>query len=132
MSSVHGVGARASGEPSSERRIGSSARIFSIVVVFVNMILQIAFLSSYPIWSAIIISVLLGIVLAELDVVSVDVGDEGVFELIELALILTLISDGLVVDRELLGRLLDLATKGCADLTATQQAALDAPARSRT
>ncbi len=35
-------------------------------------------------------------------------------------------------DRELLGRLLDLATKGCADLTATQQAALDAPARTRT
>jgi ribonuclease PH len=35
-------------------------------------------------------------------------------------------------DRELLGRLLDLATKGCADLTVTQQAALDAPARSRT
>jgi ribonuclease PH len=35
-------------------------------------------------------------------------------------------------DRELLGRLLDLATKGCADLTAMQQSALDAPARSRT
>ena len=35
-------------------------------------------------------------------------------------------------DRDLLGRLLDLATRGCADLTAKQQAALDAPARSRT
>jgi ribonuclease PH len=35
-------------------------------------------------------------------------------------------------DRELLGRLLDLATKGCADLTALQQSALEAPARSRT
>ena len=33
------------------------ARIFSIVVVFVNMILQIAFLSAYPIWSAIIIAI---------------------------------------------------------------------------
>ena len=33
-----------------------SARVFSIVVVFVNMILQIAFLSAYPIWSAIIIA----------------------------------------------------------------------------
>jgi hypothetical protein len=32
------------------------ARIFSIVVVFVNMLLQIAFLSSYPIWSTIIIA----------------------------------------------------------------------------
>jgi hypothetical protein len=32
------------------------ARIFAIVIVFINMILQIAFLSSYPIWSAIIIA----------------------------------------------------------------------------
>ncbi len=54
--------------------------------------------------SASVLSILLGIVLAELDVVSVDVGDTGVVELIELALILTLISDGLLVDRELLGR----------------------------
>ena len=29
-----------------------------------------------------------------------------------------------LVDREVLGRLLDLATKGCADLTAHQQEAL--------
>jgi ribonuclease PH len=35
-------------------------------------------------------------------------------------------------DRDLLGRLLDLATKGCADLTAAQQAVLEAPARERT
>lgn len=34
-------------------------------------------------------------------------------------------------DRELLGLLLDLATKGCADLTLIQQAALAAPARQR-
>ncbi len=54
--------------------------------------------------SSAVLSVTLGIVLAELDVISVDVGDEGVLELIELALILTLISDGLIVDRELLGR----------------------------
>jgi NhaP-type Na+/H+ or K+/H+ antiporter len=54
--------------------------------------------------SAAVFSVALGIILAELDVVSVDVGDDGVLELILLALILTLISDGLVVDRELLGR----------------------------
>jgi hypothetical protein len=32
------------------------ARVFAIVAVFVNMILQIAFLSAYPIWSAIIIA----------------------------------------------------------------------------
>jgi NhaP-type Na+/H+ or K+/H+ antiporter len=54
--------------------------------------------------SASVLSIVLGIVLAELDVVSVDVGDEGIVELIELALILTLVSDGLLVDRELLGR----------------------------
>ena len=33
-------------------------------------------------------------------------------------------AEGQPFDRELLGRLLDLATKGCADLTAAQQAAL--------
>ncbi len=54
--------------------------------------------------SAAVLSITLGIVLAELDLVSVDVGDQGVVELIELALILTLVSDGLLVDRELLGR----------------------------
>jgi NhaP-type Na+/H+ or K+/H+ antiporter len=54
--------------------------------------------------SVAVLSVSAGIVLALLDVISIDVSDEGVFELIELALILTLISDGLVVDRELLGR----------------------------
>ena len=32
------------------------ARIFAIVAVSVNMLLQIAFLSAYPIWSAIIIA----------------------------------------------------------------------------
>ena len=32
------------------------ARIFAIVVVFINMIVQIAFLAAYPIWSTIIIA----------------------------------------------------------------------------
>ena len=54
--------------------------------------------------SASVMSVTLGVLLAELDLISVDVGDVGVVELVELALILTLISDGLVVERELLGR----------------------------
>ncbi len=49
-----------------------------------------------------VLSVALGIGLALAGVVTVDVSDAGVFELVELALILTLISDGLVVDRELL------------------------------
>ena len=54
--------------------------------------------------SASVLSIVLGIVLAKLDLVTVDVGSEGIVELIELALILTLVSDGLLVDRELLGR----------------------------
>ena len=32
------------------------ARVFAIVVVFVNMLVQIAFLAAYPIWSTIIIA----------------------------------------------------------------------------
>ena len=51
-----------------------------------------------------VLSVTAGIVLAATDVVAIDVSDPGVLELIELALILTLIADGLVVDRELLAR----------------------------
>jgi sodium/hydrogen antiporter len=49
-----------------------------------------------------VLSVTLGIVLALTGVIDVDVNDVGVLELIELALILTLIADGLVVERELL------------------------------
>jgi NhaP-type Na+/H+ or K+/H+ antiporter len=54
--------------------------------------------------SASVLSIALGIALAELDLISIDVSDAGVVELATLALILTLISDGLLVDRELLGR----------------------------
>jgi hypothetical protein len=32
------------------------ARIFALIVVFINMLVQIAFLAAYPIWSAIIIA----------------------------------------------------------------------------
>jgi NhaP-type Na+/H+ or K+/H+ antiporter len=49
-----------------------------------------------------VLSVALGIGLAATDVVSVDAGDQTVIYLIELALILTLFSDGLFVERELL------------------------------
>jgi NhaP-type Na+/H+ or K+/H+ antiporter len=49
-----------------------------------------------------VLSVSLGIVLAETNVVSVDASDPAIVSLIELALILTLFSDGLFVDRELL------------------------------
>jgi NhaP-type Na+/H+ or K+/H+ antiporter len=43
-----------------------------------------------------------GVVLAEFDVLQMSPGDEGLLELIELALVLTLFADGLIVERELL------------------------------
>jgi sodium/hydrogen antiporter len=54
--------------------------------------------------SASVLSVALGIGLAATGVVHVDAGDEAIVELIELALILTLFSDGMFVERELLSR----------------------------
>ena len=54
--------------------------------------------------STAVLSTTVGIVLALAGVIDVGVEDAGVLELIELALILTLIADGLVVERELLGR----------------------------
>jgi len=49
-----------------------------------------------------VLSVALGIALAETNVVSVDVSDPSVVHLVELALVLTLFADGLFVERELL------------------------------
>jgi sodium/hydrogen antiporter len=49
-----------------------------------------------------VLAVALGIVLAEAGVVTVDASDQAIVELVELALILTLFSDGLFVERELL------------------------------
>jgi NhaP-type Na+/H+ or K+/H+ antiporter len=49
-----------------------------------------------------VLSVIAGIVLASTDAISVDAGDEAVVHLVELALIVTLFSDGLFVERELL------------------------------
>ena len=77
------------------------------LLIFGSLLAVVAVLSGLmrgTVLSASVLSIALGIVLAELDLVSVDVGDEGIVELIELALILTLVSDGLLVDRELLGR----------------------------
>ncbi len=54
--------------------------------------------------SASVLSVTLGIVLAATGVVHVDANDEAIVELIELALVLTLFSDGMFVERELLSR----------------------------
>ncbi|MEK6276604.1 MAG: sodium:proton antiporter [Actinomycetota bacterium] len=49
-----------------------------------------------------VLSVALGIALAAMDVVEVDAKDQAVVSLVELALILTLFSDGMFVERELL------------------------------
>jgi sodium/hydrogen antiporter len=54
--------------------------------------------------SASVLSVALGIGLAGAGLVSVDATDRAIVELIELALILTLFSDGMFVERELLRR----------------------------
>ena len=53
--------------------------------------------------NASVLAVAAGVVLAAVDVVSVDSGSDTVEHAIELALILTLFSDGLFVERELLG-----------------------------
>jgi sodium/hydrogen antiporter len=49
-----------------------------------------------------VLSVAAGLVLAATDAVSIDAGDDAVVHVIELALIITLFSDGLFVERELL------------------------------
>ncbi len=54
--------------------------------------------------SASVLSLALGILMAATGVVHVDAGDEAIVELIELALVLTLFSDGMFVERELLRR----------------------------
>jgi NhaP-type Na+/H+ or K+/H+ antiporter len=54
--------------------------------------------------SASVLSVALGVVLAGFGVVHVDATDQSIVELIELALIVTLFSDGMFVERELLRR----------------------------
>jgi sodium/hydrogen antiporter len=54
--------------------------------------------------SASVLSVVLGFVLALTGVVHVDATDQAIVELVELALILTLFSDGMFVERELLRR----------------------------
>jgi len=51
-----------------------------------------------------VLAVSAGMVLAAADLVSVNARDPGLFEIVELALILTLFSDGMFVERELLGR----------------------------
>src|SRR5688572_28681519 len=54
--------------------------------------------------NASVLAVAAGVAMAAVNLVSVDRGSETIVHAIELALILTLFSDGLVVERELLGK----------------------------
>lgn len=76
-----------------------------VILVVGGLLAASAALSGVTSRSVLSISVLAvgaGIAMAELDLVTVSAGNKGVVEIIELALILTLCADGLVVDRELL------------------------------
>lgn len=81
---------------------------FGEAVLIVGLLLAVAAALSGvmrgTVLSTSVLAVSLGVGLAATDVVSVDVDDRGVVELISLALILTLFSDGMFVERELLGR----------------------------
>jgi NhaP-type Na+/H+ or K+/H+ antiporter len=77
------------------------------VLLFGGVLALVAALSGLmrgTVLSASVLSVALGIGLAAAGVVEVDATDESIVELIELALILTLFSDGMFVERELLLR----------------------------
>jgi NhaP-type Na+/H+ or K+/H+ antiporter len=77
------------------------------VLLFGGLLAVVASLSGLirgTILSASVLSVALGIAMAEAGVVDVNPTDRSVVELIELALILTLFSDGMFVERELLRR----------------------------
>lgn len=77
------------------------------VLIFGGLLTVVAALSGVmrgTVLSASVLSVALGILLAAVGVVEVDADDQAIVELVELALILTLFSDGMFVERELLSR----------------------------
>jgi NhaP-type Na+/H+ or K+/H+ antiporter len=77
------------------------------VLLFGGLLAVVAALSGVmrgTVLSASVLSVAFGIVLAAAGVVDVEPTDRSIVELIELALILTLFSDGMFVERELLRR----------------------------
>ena len=77
------------------------------VLLFGGLLAVVAALSGViqgTVLSASVLSVAFGIGLAAVGVVDVEAGDQSIVELIELALILTLFSDGMFVERELLRR----------------------------
>src|SRR6478735_3613781 len=77
------------------------------VLLFGALLAIVAALSGWirgTVLSASVLSVALGAALAAADVVHADVTDPSIVELIELALVVTLFSDGMFVERELLLR----------------------------
>ncbi|HEY2333518.1 MAG TPA: cation:proton antiporter [Solirubrobacterales bacterium] len=77
------------------------------VLIFGGLLTVVAVLSGVmrgTMLSASVLSVGLGVLLAAVGAVEVDATSESIVELIELALILTLFSDGMFVERELLRR----------------------------
>lgn len=77
------------------------------LLVFGGLLAIVAALSGVmkgTVLSASVLSVALGFGLAVAGVVEVEAGDKAIVELVELALILTLFSDGMFVERELLRR----------------------------
>lgn len=75
------------------------------VLIFGGLLTVVAALSGVmrgTVLSASVLSVGLGILLAAAGAVEVDAADQAIVELVELALILTLFSDGMFVERELL------------------------------
>jgi NhaP-type Na+/H+ or K+/H+ antiporter len=77
------------------------------VLLFGGLLAVVAALSGLirgTVLSASVLSVAFGIGLAAAGVVDVDATDQSIVELVELALILTLFSDGMFVERELLRR----------------------------
>lgn len=77
------------------------------LLVFGALLAVVAALSGVmrgTVLSASVLSVALGLLLAAVGVVDVEADDEAIVELIELALIVTLFSDGMFVERELLRR----------------------------
>jgi NhaP-type Na+/H+ or K+/H+ antiporter len=75
------------------------------LLVFGGLLAVVAALSGVikgTVLSASVLSVALGFGLAVAGVVEIDVSDKAIVELVELALILTLFSDGMFVERELL------------------------------
>jgi NhaP-type Na+/H+ or K+/H+ antiporter len=75
------------------------------VLIFGGLLTLVAALSGVmkgTVLSASVLSVALGVALAAFGVVDVDPKSESIVELVELALVLTLFSDGMFVERELL------------------------------